>query len=232
MKHPVPNLKPGIRPVSRQWLSGVTLMGVLLALSPGLVQSQTVYRIVGPDGKVTFSDKPPATAAKVTGQEPTGNTVPASGSTLPYELRQIADKYPVTLYTSKDCAPCDSGRNLLRGRGVPFAEKTIASMEDSEALQRLSGATSLPFLTLGGQQIKGYSDSEWSQYLSAAGYPEKSKLPAAYRNPAPTPLVAVKAVETPDPAAAASTPTASPKPAAPVAPPSRVNPANPTGIQF
>ena len=206
-----------------RWLSGLVLLGTVAALTPA--HAQPVYRIVGPDGKITFSDKPPGAAAKGTGLE-TSTAASPGGSALPYELRQVADKYPVVLYTSRDCAPCDSGRSLLRGRGVPFAEKTVTSSDDAESLQRLSGSTSLPFLTIGGQQIKGFSDAEWVQYLTAAGYPEKSKLPTGYRNPQATPLVAVKQ---PDAAAPGnSVPTAEPIPAGPP----RVNSSNPAGIQF
>lgn len=213
---------------SRRLVDGA-LCAALLALACNPAQAQAVYRIVGPDGKVTFSDKPPATAAKVTGLDTAASPSTASNPALPYDLRQIVAKYPVTLYTSKDCAPCDSGRNLLRARGVPFSEKTITTADDSEALQRISGSTSLPFLTLGGQHIKGYSDAEWTQYLGAAGYPEKSKLPANYRNPAATPLVAVQVPASPT-AAQPGTPVATPQPTLPTPP--RANPANPAGIQF
>ncbi len=191
------------------------------------VQAQQLYRIVGPDGKVTFSDQPPPAAsnAKVTAGRggkfaadgPTGNT------TLPSELRAVATRYPVTLYTSKDCGPCGNARNMLSTRGVPFSEKIIESNQDIEALQRLSGENSLPFATIGGQQLKGYSDQEWSQYLDAAGYPKTSVLPANFRNPAPTPMVARAAVApTPAPEAAPAARAAAPAPA----------PSNPAGIKF
>lgn len=206
------------------------VIAVLFGLFAPGSQAQAVYRIVGADGKVTFSDKPPAAAGPITPIESATTPTASAAAGLPYELRQVADKYPVTLYTSKDCAPCDSGRNLLRQRGVPFAEKTISTADDAEALQRLSGTTSLPFLTLGGQQIKGFSDAEWTQYLSAAGYPEKSRLPASYRNPTPSALVAIKPLEAVS--AASSTPPAAAKPAAAPTPPPRVSPTNPAGIQF
>ena len=63
-------------------------------------------------------------------------------------------------------------------RGIPFDERTVKSNEDVEALQRLSGQASLPLLTIGTQQLKGFSDAEWSQYLDAAGYPKSVQLPA------------------------------------------------------
>lgn len=205
------------------------VLAALLALAGNSAQAQTVYRIVGADGKVTFSDKPPVTAAKVSGLETAASPSASNNPVLPYELRQVVAKYPVTLYTSKDCAPCDSGRNLLRNRGVPFSEKTIATPEDAESLQRISGSTSLPFLTVGGQQIKGFSDAEWTQYLGAAGYPEKNQLPVGYRNPAAAPLVAVQ-VPVATAATQASAPAARQQPPAPTPP--RINSANPAGIQF
>lgn len=203
----------------------VTLAALLLAST---AQAQ-VYRSVGPDGRVTFSDKPPApTAAPVAGGAATAG---GGAAGLPYELNQTVQRFPVTLYSSKDCAPCNSGRNLLINRGVPFNEKTVESNEDIEALQRLAnGANSLPLLTIGGQQLKGYSDVEWSQYLDAAGYPKTSQLPRSYRRPAATPLVARQAATAPTAAPAeAAEPVATP--AEPSVAPQR-NTSNPAGIRF
>jgi glutaredoxin len=190
-------------------------------------QAQTIYRIVGADGKVTFSDKPPVSAeqGKIAGTG-VGATGGVSGSALPYELRQIANKFPVTLYTAPDCGPCGSGRALLTGRGVPFSERTVITPEDSASLQRISGDLSLPLLMVGGQKIRGFSDSEWTQYLDAAGYPKTSVLPAGFRNVPATPLVAIQA-----PAAAKPKAEAPAEPAT-VAPISGPTPSNPAGITF
>ncbi len=194
------------------------------------VQAQQLYRIVGPDGRVTFSDQAPPVAAnaKVTaGQGGKFSSAGSSNAALPTELRTVATKYPVTLYTSKDCAPCITARNMLSTRGVPFAEKTVDANDDIEALRRLFGEAVLPSATIGGQQLKGYSDQEWSQYLDAAGYPRTSLLPAGYRNAAAAPMVVKAAAPAPAPAAAAAAPAA-PAPAAATAP----EPANPAGIKF
>ncbi|MCZ8257594.1 MAG: glutaredoxin family protein [Polaromonas sp.] len=203
----------------------VVLAGSLF--SP-LSQAQQVYRIVGPDGKVTFSDQPPPAA---TGRVSAANTGSGSGggasTGLPFELRQIASKYPVTLYTGDNCGPCASARAMLTNRGVPFSERTVTTNEDVQALQRLSGDAALPFATIGGQQLKGYSDAEWTQFLNAAGYPQASTLPASYRRPAATPLVSVNA---PAAASAAATrPVAAPAAPSPTPAPQEDNPA---GIKF
>ena len=210
----------------------LAVVGLVIGLAAAPVLAQGVYRIVGPDGRVTYSDQPPPANvnARPVGSA-TANSAASANAQLPFELRQVSSRYPVTLYTSADCAPCNSGRNLLNSRGVPYVEKTVNTAQDTEALKRLSGETSLPFLTIGTQQIKGYSDAEWTQFMDAAGYPKQSVLPSNYRRPAPSPLVAVKAAEPAGATPAAptgnrrQTPSEAP---VPVAPPAD----NPAGIRF
>lgn len=193
------------------------------------VQAQTIYRIVGADGKVTFSDKPPVSAEQ--GKVATtgvGAAAANPNSGLPFELRQVVAKYPVILYTSAQCAPCDSGRALLSGRGVPFTERTVTTPADREYMQRLTGDSSLPYLTIGAQRVRGLSDIEWTQYLDAAGYPKVSALPATYKNPPPTPAVALQ-----KPVIAETKPAEKPAPAEAEIPSQPApSPANPAGITF
>jgi glutaredoxin len=211
-------------------VKSIATCALFLCASAGFsvqVQAQQLYRIVGPDGRVTFSDQAPPVAANAKVTAGQGGKFSNAGSTntaLPAELRAVATKFPVTLYTGKDCAPCITARNMLSTRGVPFTEKTVDTNDDIEALRRLFSEGVLPSATIGGQQLKGYSDQEWSQYLDAAGYPRTSLLPAGYRNAAAAPMV-VKAAA-PAPAAAAA--PAAPAPAAAAAP----EPANPAGIKF
>ncbi|VTU37051.1 glutaredoxin-like protein, YruB-family [Variovorax sp. PBS-H4] len=205
-------------------LAGAAL---LLLLAAGAALAQPVYRHVDKNGRVTFSDQPPAANAPAVA--PRGSGEGGAGPALPYELRQVAQRYPVTIYTSDECGPCGAGRSLLVTRGVPFEERTVKSSEDIEALQRLSGQNSLPLLTIGSQQLKGFSDAQWSQYLDAAGYPKSSQVPAGYRNPPAQPLVASQAAPAaPAPAAAAPAPAPVPPPAAASGP----TPSNPAGIKF
>jgi glutaredoxin len=212
----------------RQHPATLAAASLLLALTASLVQAQGIYRIVGPDGRVTFSDKPPAASDKATALNADGRSETQAASELPYELRQLARRYPVTLYSGENCAPCDSGRALLNNRGIPFTERTVSTPQDADALQKLNGDASIPVLTIGGQRLKGFMASDWVQYLDAAGYPKTSQLPANYRNPAPTPLVPPPP---PIPATAnGKQPAAAPDAALPRPP--TVTPDNPAGITF
>ena len=207
--------------------------GALLATA---TQAQQVHRIVGPDGKVTFSDRAPEDKKAQSTVLSTASGGAASNPALPSELRQIASRFPVTLYTGESCSPCQQARQLLVQRGVPFTERSVNTNDDIDALRRLSGESALPFGTIGRQQLKGFSDAEWTQYLDAAGYPAQSRLPKGYTQPAATPLAPAKAptASAPDaPQEAASAPTGRPRrQAPPPPPPGAPTPSNPAGIRF
>jgi glutaredoxin len=212
------------RPVLASGLMGLFAGAALVAAD---ANAQQVYRSVGPDGRVTFTDKLPVQGEAKTKAAPVA-AVPSAGGTgganLPFELRQVANRYPVTLYTGPNCAPCASGRAMLAARGVPFTEKTVTTNDDIDALKRIAGVPSLPFMSIGGQQLKGYSDAEWTQYLDAAGYPKSSILPSGYAQAPATPLVTVQS-----PQRTAAAPAPAPAPSSAAAEPA---PANPSGIRF
>ena len=150
----------------------------------GTVYAQ-LYKWVGPDGKVNYTDTPPPPSARSSEKKTLneGNTVAAN---LPYALAQTVKKNPVTLYTMSDCTPCTQSRNLLTSRGIPFTEKTIQTPEDLAQLKKLGGSQ-LPFLLIGSSSEEGFEASQWNSRLTAAAYPETSQLPNTYRNPAAEP---------------------------------------------
>ena len=203
------------------------------AAAPDAV-AQQVFRHVDKNGKVTFSDQPASTdvtvAPSAAGTSGGGVASVGNTATLPFELRQVVQRFPVMLYTRDNCAPCDTGRALLVSRGVPFNERQIKTPEDSEAFLRISSQDALPLLTVGAQQLKGFSDVTWSQYLDAAGFPKSIQLPAGYRNPPAQPLVATAPTAIPSSGAAPQA-TTSPLPPVPPAP-TGPTPDNPAGIRF
>ncbi|WP_151637355.1 glutaredoxin family protein [Noviherbaspirillum aerium] len=155
---------------------------VLMLLCAATAHAQ-LYKWVGPDGKVTYSDvPPPKTAAKVETR-----ALSAGGSVfgdLPYELAEVTRSHPVTLYTTRNCAACDDGRKLLSERGIPFQEKTVTSNEDIARFKQAGGDGNLPMLTIGREKENGFEAGAWNGALTSAGYPETSRLPRNYRNPA------------------------------------------------
>ncbi len=217
-------------PKRLRWIALLSLL-VSGAVSTG-VQAQ-VQRVVGRDGRVAYTDRPGQPPADAAGGAAQG-VVAAPTAGLSYALAQVAQRYPVVLYASRDCAPCQSGRNLLINRGVPFNEKSVESNDDIAALRRLTGTQDLPVLTIGAQRIQGYSDGSWSDYLDAAGYPKTSQLSTSYRRPPATPLTVARA---PAPTPTRVTADRDPSPTRPVVAPApsatpTPSPTNPAGIRF
>ncbi len=198
----------------------------LLAIAP--LQAQAQYKVIGPDGKVTYTDRQPGTGqGKITSLGVRAAAADAD-SALPSELREPVSRYPVTLYTITDaCEPCESARQLLRQRGVPYAEKQVQTAEDGEALLRLTGSRDAPALMIGRQTLRGLAPSVWGSYLDAAGYPRVSRLPPGYQYPAATPLTERREASVSEPKKDAAPQPVRPSPATePAATP------NPAGIKF
>ena len=181
------------------WAPLLALLGLLLA-APASAQ----YKVIGPDGSVTYTDRAPVDAnAKVQAMRRDGSlaaTAPAAGTpaspapvALPFELRAVVARFPVLLYTTnQDCAPCLQARTLLAQRGVPYSERSVSNDDDISALQRLTGGRSVPALTVGAQALRGFQEQDWQATLDLAGYPKESRLPRGWQ-PAPiSPLVALR----------------------------------------
>jgi glutaredoxin len=172
------------RPSSSRLTWGFLAFGALLTCN---AMAQAQYKVVQPDGSTTYTDRPPVeTNARITSLNRRGTRIAPdaieAGSGLPVELRLAAQRYPVTLYTGNECQSCEAARRFLQQRGVPYAEKRVASEEDVLALERIVGARAVPALTIGSQPLRGLSETDWTAYLDAAGYPKESKLPRNWQS--------------------------------------------------
>jgi glutaredoxin len=204
-------------------------MALVLLCQPA---AWALYKVVGPDGKVSYTDRPPATSGKQAAS-PKVQTLSTGGSAtagLPYELAQVAQRFPVILYGFTACTGCDQGRQFLKQRGIPFTEKSVNSQADLQAFELLSGSRQMPLLRIGKQQITGYSSSEWNSYLDAAGYPAQSALPKGYAWPTATPMVAASATTTTDTPTGNTSPDRKTPPRVPSSNPDPLN--KPSGFRF
>ena len=138
-------------------------------------------------GQINYGDRPPPDAQNVIRIDlmTIGEN---TQSLLPYLVRRAASNFPVMLFTSKNCPPCVTARNFLNQRGIPFAERTIESADDSVEFKRLTGAEGVPVATLGTKPMIAFDPDEWNNGLDAAGYPQKSQLPPTFRQEPARPL--------------------------------------------
>jgi glutaredoxin len=189
----------------RPWFAAAAAALMLLAPS-----AHALFKVVGPDGKITYTDRPPPVEQ---GRATTVNRDGSSATTdvsLPFALRQVMAKFPVTLYTSASCQACDLGRALLTRRGIPFAERTATTEEDKEAWEKLVGGQEAPVLRVGAQVMRGFNAGAWEETLDVAGYSRTSQLPPNYKAAAATPLVERKPARPATPPAAEAAPAPAP----------------------
>ncbi len=164
-------------------------------------QAQTTYRWVDPaTGRTVISDMPPPPAIKKVeisrggyveqvdkAAASTTNNAPAASTS--YAVRQVAAKYPVTLYTSVNCgATCQTGRDLLNKRGIPFTEKVLQTTEEIDAFRKATGSDSpmLPTVLVGKEVSRGFESGAWNSLLDMAGYPKTAPYGS---KPVPMPVV-------------------------------------------
>lgn len=168
-----------------KYKTGSRVLGLALLLACSAAGAQ-VYKWKDAKGVTHLSDMPPA-AAQAAEVKNYASGTPDTAS-LPYELRKAARAHPVTLYTApRNCVPCERGRALLKQRGVPFSEKTVASAADQQVLKTAGSEGELPLLVVGRNKLTGFQEDDWNLALTSAGYPPASILPPGYRQAAATP---------------------------------------------
>jgi len=145
------------------------LLAALAAASP--TAAQTAYRWVDKDGHVQYSDQPPPQEIRKFDER---KVQPNRGNAqLPYATRRAAETFPVTLYTGRECGkPCEDGRALLAGRGIPFTETSLETAEDVATFKaRFGKEPFVPTLSVGRESESGFAASAWNGLLDNAGYP-------------------------------------------------------------
>jgi len=149
---------------------------LLIAVLAATGAQAQYFRWVDEQGKTHFGDRPPPSAAGKA--ETMRYGAPGADKQPPFAVRQAMANFPVALYVSPDCGEyCQAGRDYLKLRGIPFAEKDASSPESATALAQLleGNKNVVPVLTVGPKHARGWQREDWARLLDAAGYP---KVPA------------------------------------------------------
>jgi len=176
---------------------------LLLAMAPAQAQQ---YRWIDKDGRVQFTDAPPPPWAKDVRRT---NITPAKPAAppLPFEVARANKDFPVTVYTSPNCAEiCETVRGALNKRGVPFKEVQVWNQETADELKKVSGALEVPTMLVGRQALAGYEQAAFDALLDNAGYPRAGTVPPLQQKAPPVPEGYLGEVPKPKPA-----PVAQPK---------------------
>lgn len=165
------------------------LLSAAMAQAPAEADKERkyLYRWTDSRGQINYGDRPPPDAQNLLRIDlrQIGEQVQ---SLLPYQVRRASSMYPVMLFTAGKCPPCNTAREFLVKRGIPFAERTIETGDDSVELKRLTQAEGVPVATVGTAPLIGFDPDEWNITLDSSGYPKTSQLTATFRQEPARPL--------------------------------------------
>ncbi|MEO8185932.1 MAG: glutaredoxin family protein [Burkholderiaceae bacterium] len=157
--------------------SAVCLLSLALAMS---ASAETVYKVVGPDGEITYSDKPPSDRARTNTLEfrnLPSSPLPAHVLRFREQLEKSAESRisaarapragDVALFTASWCGHCKRAKAHLAAAQIGYVEYDIESVDGMRAFIGAGGSGGVPLLVAGDRRIQGYSAAAYDRLGTA-----------------------------------------------------------------
>ena len=144
-------------------LKTATLLCAVLAAPPAL--AQTLYKVVGPDGKVSYQSEKPADG-KIS---KTLVVAPRAADAAP------AAKGRVVLYAAAWCGYCRQAKAYLAAKRIAYEEIDVDTNYGKSAFARVTGvppipanqrAGGIPLLVMGSVKHRGYSTAMYDDVFA------------------------------------------------------------------
>lgn len=143
---------------------------ILLSLFLALPASAGVYKWTDAQGRMQYSDSPPA-AAKAKQLKLQSFTGPVQVS------RAIGADSGVTIYTTEWCGVCKRAKAFFAQNGVPFREWDVEKTEFGAIKFKQLGGSGVPLITVGSEKMAGFDAGSfmemWKKSQGKPGIPEK-----------------------------------------------------------
>lgn len=157
------------------------LASLLVFLAATTAQADTLYKVVGSDGKVTYTDRPAAEGNSVTALRfANAPSSPLPDSVLKYqaELQKSmqgrlaqAGKQDSTgtpaLFVATWCGYCTRAKAYLQGKGIRYREYDIDTADGGRAYFEAGGRKGVPLLVAGDKRQQGFSEGSYDKFFAA-----------------------------------------------------------------
>lgn len=158
------------------------LASAAMAIAWGLgAQAQSVYKSIGPDGRVQYGDRPSADGKldkTMTFDNLPASTLPPASISYVEQLRRMRAT-PTTgapsaappikgnvLFTTSWCGYCRKARAYLAEAGVAYQEYDIETPEGADAYVRAGGGRgSVPLLIVGKRRVQGFTLTAYDAFF-------------------------------------------------------------------
>ena len=135
------------------------------------LHAQSLYKSVGPDGKIIYSDRPPVEGRIVKTmkfENLPSSALPASATSNVEQLRKNKVLPPstipvgsVVLYSASWCGYCKKAKSYLASKNIRYQEVDIDTKDGMVAFARAGGGKGVPLLIAGDQRVQGFSDDAY-----------------------------------------------------------------------
>jgi glutaredoxin len=158
-----------MRPSGRLILQAMVLIAVA-----NVAHAQTVYKSIGPDGKVVYSDQRPAHAKVVktlTFVELPSSPVPAlpkqtpSRSEPPTPPPSPPQADGVVLYSATWCGYCKLAKIYLAHKGIAYSDIDIDTAQGRASFDA-NGRGGVPLLLQGTRGIRGFTAGGYDAFFA------------------------------------------------------------------
>lgn len=137
--------------------------------------AQVLYKSIGPDGRVTYTDRPPAegTIAKTMRVEDLPNTaLPTKTLAELEQLRKSAPKVTVmptgvVLFSASWCGYCRLARGYLAQKGIEYQEVDVDTPAGKLAFVQAGGRGGVPLLIANGHKLRGFTVQAYDTLFAA-----------------------------------------------------------------
>jgi glutaredoxin len=152
----------------------VILAAAILAGTGTMLNAQTLYKSVGPDGSVVYSDRPPSsgTIEKTLDIRTLPNTAIPPDTLKELERLRGEGKVValpaagVVLFSASWCGYCRQAKAHLAQRGVAYREFDIDTRDGRVAFAQVGGGGGIPLLIRNGEKLRGYSRAGYEAILA------------------------------------------------------------------
>ena len=139
--------------------------------------ADTMYKSVRPDGRVVYSDRPPAEGRiekTMTFENLPSSALPKETSSYVEQLKRlrasapvVASREGVVLYSATWCGYCTKAKAYLVGKGISYQEIDIDTDDGKAAFAQAGGGKGVPLLLVGGKRAQGFSIAAYDEIFAS-----------------------------------------------------------------
>ena len=144
------------------------------------LHAETLYKVVGTDGKITYTDQPPADRKSTTTLRfADAPSTPLPESVLKYQAalqksmqgrlaaaKKIDAIGSVTLFSATWCGYCTQAKAYMQAKSIGYREVDIDTPDGGRAYLEAGGARGVPLLMADGRRIQGFSAGAYDNFFA------------------------------------------------------------------